>query len=66
MLVWLRARPSAPVVAEQLRVHDQTVRHRLKRIKELFGDRLSDPAETVGLLTALESTTPRWRRDLAS
>ncbi|MBC7278755.1 helix-turn-helix domain-containing protein [Nocardioides sp.] len=64
MLVWLRARPSAPVVAEQLRVHEQTVRHRLKRIKELFGERLSDPAETVGLLTALESTTPRWRRDL--
>lgn len=66
MLVWLRTRPSAPVVAEHLTVHEQTVRHRLKRIKELFGDRLSDPSETVGLLAALESTTPRWRRDLAS
>ncbi|MGH3349580.1 MAG: helix-turn-helix domain-containing protein [Nocardioides sp.] len=65
MLVWLRTRPSAPVVADHLMVHEQTVRHRLKRIKELFGDRLSDPSETVGLLAALESTTPRWRRDLA-
>ncbi|WP_170225091.1 helix-turn-helix domain-containing protein [Nocardioides albertanoniae] len=66
MLVWLRTRPSAPIVAEQLTVHEQTVRHRLKRIKEMFGHRLSDPAEAVGLLAALESTTPRWRRDLAS
>ncbi|GGR54295.1 hypothetical protein J2S40_002693 [Nocardioides luteus] len=65
MLVWLRTRPSAPAVAELLAVHEQTVRHRLKRIKELFGDRLSDPAETVGLLAALESTTPRWRREIA-
>lgn len=65
MLVWLRTRSSAPVVAEQLEIHEQTVRHRLKRIKELFGDRLNDPAEAVGLLAALESTTPRWRRDLA-
>lgn len=65
MLVWLRTRPSAPVVAEHLMVHEQTVRHRLRRIKDLFGDRLSDPSETVGLLAALESTTPRWRRDLA-
>lgn len=64
MLVWLRTRPSAPVVAEHLTVHEQTVRHRLKRIKELFGDRLSDPSETVGLLAALESTTPRWRREV--
>ena len=66
MLVWLRTRPSASAVAEHLTVHEQTVRLRLKRIKELFGDRLSDPSETVGLLAALESTTPRWRRERAS
>lgn len=64
MLAWLGTRPSAPVVAKQLAIHDQTVRHRLRRIKELFGDRLDDPSETIGLIAALESTIPRWRREL--
>lgn len=63
MLVWLQTREGAPGLAERLHVHQQTVRHRLKRLKELFGDQLNDPSKTVGLLTALESATRRWRRD---
>ncbi|WP_156393710.1 helix-turn-helix domain-containing protein [Nocardioides sp. Root140] len=63
MLVWLQTGHTAPAVARLLKVHEQTVRSRLKHIKHLFGDRLDDPAETVGLLTALESMTPRWLRE---
>ncbi|GGU39047.1 helix-turn-helix domain-containing protein [Nocardioides albus] len=63
MQAWLGTRPSAPVVARQLHVHEQTVRHRLRSVKNLFGDRLNDPSETVGLLAALESAVPRWRRE---
>ncbi len=65
MLLWLQTRESVPAIADRLGVHQQTVRHRLRRIKELFGDRLSDPSETVALLTALESATPGWRSDAA-
>lgn len=61
MLLWLQTHDSAPALAQRLGVHDQTVRHRIRRLKELFGERLEDPTETVGLLLALESATPRWR-----
>jgi len=61
MLLWLQTRESAPAIAARLKVHEQTVRHRLRRLRELFGPRLSDPSQTVDLLTALESATPRWR-----
>ncbi|MDF1705600.1 MAG: helix-turn-helix domain-containing protein [Aeromicrobium sp.] len=65
LLLWLQTRESAPAIAGRLGIHQQTVRHRLRRLKELFGDRLSDPTETVALLTALESATPGWRSDAA-
>lgn len=65
MLLWLQTRDSAPALAEQLGVHEQTVRHRLRHLKAMFADDLADPTRTVGLLTALESTTPGWRRDAA-
>jgi len=65
MLLWLQTRESVPAIANRLGVHQQTVRHRLRRLKELFGDRLSDPSQTVALLTALESATPGWRSDAA-
>lgn len=65
MLLWLQTRHSAPVLAEQLGVHEQTVRHRLRHLKAMFADELADPTRTVDLLTALESTTPGWRRAAA-
>lgn len=61
MLLHLQTHDSAPALAQRLGVHDQTVRHRLRRLKELFGERLDDPTETVGLLIALESAASRWR-----
>ncbi|KRF19048.1 hypothetical protein ASG90_03980 [Nocardioides sp. Soil797] len=65
MLVWLQTRDSAPAIAPRLGVHEQTVRLRLRKIRALFGDRLDDPKETVGLLSALESAAPRWRSEAA-
>lgn len=63
MLLRLQTRESAPAIANRLGIHQQTVRLRLRRLKELFGDRLSDPSETVALLTALESVMPGWRAE---
>lgn len=61
MLLWLQTRQSAPALSQALGVHEQTIRNRLRYVKKLFGDRLADPTEISGLLTALESATPRWR-----
>lgn len=65
MLLWLQTRDSAPALAARLGIHDQTVRHRLRRLRELFGARLSDPSQTTVLLIALESSITGWRRSLA-
>jgi hypothetical protein len=64
MLLWLQTRHSAPVLAGLLGVHEQTVRHRLRALKTMFVDELADPNHTVGLLSALESTMPAWRREV--
>jgi hypothetical protein len=53
---WLDHHGSAPAVARELGVHPQTVRHRLKRLRELFGDALDDPAARFELALALRST----------
>ncbi|WP_028473598.1 PucR family transcriptional regulator [Nocardioides alkalitolerans] len=55
LLLWLQTRASAPVLAERLGVHHQTVRNRLRRVRELFGDALDDPAQVSALLQALEA-----------
>ncbi len=62
MLLWLQTHDSAPSLAARLGVHDQTVRHRLRRLGDLFGARLHDPSQTAILLIALESSILRWRR----
>jgi hypothetical protein len=40
---WLRSQGSVPDVAAALHVHPQTVRYRLARLRERFGDALDDP-----------------------
>lgn len=62
LLLWLQTHQSAPMLAAELGVHDQTVRHRLRRLRDLFGPRLDEPGQTATLLNALESSIPRWRR----
>ncbi|MFC0847404.1 PucR family transcriptional regulator [Streptomyces noboritoensis] len=54
LLVWLQShRGSAPEVADQLALHPQTVRQRLRRIEELFGSALDDPDARFELEVAL-------------
>jgi hypothetical protein len=57
LLAWLDHHGSAPAVARELGVHPQTVRHRLRRLRELFGDVLDDPAARFELALALRART---------
>ena len=50
---YLDHRGSAPAMAEALHVHPQTVRYRLKKLRELFGDALDDPEARFQLETAV-------------
>ncbi|MGA5185339.1 PucR family transcriptional regulator [Streptomyces griseoincarnatus] len=43
LLAWLETRGGAPEVAARLGVHPQTVRYRLRQIRELFGGSVDDP-----------------------
>ena len=50
----LRERQSA--VAADLHVHAQTVRYRMSQIRELYGDRLTQPESVLQLVIALAVT----------
>jgi PucR C-terminal helix-turn-helix domain len=50
---WLRGMGDRRAIAAELHVHPQTVRYRLARLRELFGDRLDDPAARLQLMLAL-------------
>ena len=60
LLHWLM-QSSAPRIAVVLSCHPNTVRHRLKLLRALFGASLDDPGERVGLLIALTAALPDWR-----
>jgi PucR C-terminal helix-turn-helix domain len=55
MLAWLQLGQNAAEVAQHLHVHPQTVRYRLRRIQELFGDQLRDPHGRFELVLALRA-----------
>ncbi|MCP2256461.1 PucR C-terminal helix-turn-helix domain-containing protein [Streptoalloteichus tenebrarius] len=55
LVVWLGVRGGAPEVAARLKVHPQTVRHRMRQLEKLFGDRLSDPDRRFELELALRA-----------
>lgn len=61
MLAWLETRGSAPALAAHLGKHAQTVRYRLKRMQELFGDQLSDNDRCFEMYLALRASMPLWR-----
>ncbi|RLV50102.1 PucR family transcriptional regulator [Nocardioides mangrovicus] len=50
---WLLCRGRREQVAELLHVHPQTVRYRVGRLRELFGDDLDDPERVLELVLAL-------------
>ncbi|MFE0189565.1 helix-turn-helix domain-containing protein [Streptomyces sp. NPDC059008] len=43
LLAWLETRGGAPEIAARLGVHPQTVRYRLRQIRELWGGEMDDP-----------------------
>ena len=55
LLAWLECADNAETAARHLHVHPQTVRYRLRRVTELFGDRLSDPDARFALQAALRA-----------
>ncbi|MGW0393997.1 helix-turn-helix domain-containing protein [Streptomyces sp. NPDC003042] len=63
LLAWLETRGGAPEVAARLGVHPQTVRYRLRQLRELLGDDLDDPDRRFELELVLR--TRRLRGDLA-
>ena len=50
---WLLHQGRRDAVAAELHVHAQTVRYRMGQVRELYGDRLDDPARVLDLLLAL-------------
>jgi hypothetical protein len=53
LLHWLRQQGNVPATAAALHVHRQTVRYRLTRLRELFGEDLEDPDSRFELELAL-------------
>ncbi|WP_249998988.1 PucR family transcriptional regulator [Actinoplanes sp. M2I2] len=50
---WLRHQGRREDVAAELFIHPQTVRYRMTRLRELYGDRLRDPEWVTSLMIAL-------------
>ncbi|MET7637975.1 helix-turn-helix domain-containing protein [Streptomyces sp. NPDC005438] len=62
LLAWLETRGGAPEVAQRLGVHPQTVRYRLRQIRELWGGEIDDPDSRFELELVLR--TMRLRGEL--
>jgi DNA-binding PucR family transcriptional regulator len=52
---WLDRPGQVQAVAAALDVHPQTVRYRVKQLRELFGERLEDPEARFELSLALRA-----------
>ena len=52
---YLDHRGNAAAMATDLHLHPQTVRYRLRQLRELFGDELEDPEARFELELALRS-----------
>jgi DNA-binding PucR family transcriptional regulator len=57
LLSWLLHQGRRDEVAAELHVHAQTVRYRMGQVRELYGDRLLDPAVVRELVLALPART---------
>jgi DNA-binding PucR family transcriptional regulator len=55
LLTWLTTGASLPDVAARLCVHPQTVRYRMRRLQEMFGERLHDPSWRYEMSLALQA-----------
>jgi hypothetical protein len=59
LVAWLRYMGDRQAIAAALHVHPQTVRYRMARLHELFGDQLNDPEMRGRLSLALGWGAPR-------
>ncbi len=55
---WLLHHGRREDVAAELFVHPQTVRYRMGQLRDLYGDRLDDPAQVLALTIALGADRP--------
>jgi hypothetical protein len=55
---WLLYQGRRDEIAQALHVHPQTVRYRVGQLRELFGDRLTDPDQVAALTVALVHPSP--------
>ncbi len=55
---WLLHHGRRDDIAAELFVHPQTVRYRMGQLRELYGDRLEDPATVLDLTVALAARPP--------
>jgi hypothetical protein len=62
---WLLHQGRRDDVAAELIVHPQTVRYRMTQIRDLYGDRLSEPQAVLELVTALGTLSPAEARAFA-
>jgi hypothetical protein len=53
LAAWLRAMGDRREVAEQLHIHPQTVRYRLRQLRSVFGDELDSPDSRATMFLAL-------------
>jgi hypothetical protein len=59
LMAWLRHRGSQRAIANELEIHPQTVRYRLRRLRELFGSAVDDPERRFELELALRAPSAR-------
>lgn len=59
LTAYLNERGNATAMADALHLHPQTVRYRLRKLRELFGEALDDPQFRFELETALRARTLR-------
>ncbi|WP_395110511.1 helix-turn-helix domain-containing protein [Actinomadura sp. SCN-SB] len=59
--IWLTTRGTAAEIAEELHVHPQTVRYRMRKLEGLLGERLTEPESRFALEVVLRSMWLRRR-----
>lgn len=60
LVIWLERHASAVAIGEQLGVHPQTVRYRLRQLDAMLGQRMKDPDSSLPMLLALKAVLPHW------
>ncbi|WP_119728979.1 helix-turn-helix domain-containing protein [Thermomonospora amylolytica] len=55
LLTYMENRDNAVAAAERLLVHEQTVRYRIRRLEEMFGEALTDPDRRIEMMLLLHT-----------